>query len=509
MYKKLEEDKARSSVKISDENVQLILDEIYETIEHNVKNNNSPPTLKRILQINGLILSLSAGVPFMTIAQQFAKNNLIYGYCLAGGTVICYANVCAWAYINLFEKLFEESEASRKLFNKSKKQKIAKWLAASFLAVSSTASSMYLAYSYNNKEILWPILNLLSSFGLRCYGFLTLIDKIELFKASDLMFWRKTQEHELRKIKLDLTQKYEYFSNSIHCLNTLNDERLSLDNKEIFIDEMLSIVQKLSLECKLDQACLKQFFKTLVQFFGGLLPSAQIALNSLMAFYASKMIFDHPIFGVFFCLITVMPEAVLQIISGRTSLGHIYDLISAFFNKSDLGRSALYYNPALAAFLAIFVLVISAFSYGAGAQAISDNFSIEDSKVLLSVFISADTLFHLYILSVNSSRFITKLSSIFGNENTKSLLNKSYLMSFFSNIFMQLSDAKFNLLLNSSSKCANNDGNEHSRIYSKENRYTHFLTYNSANQNTITKSDVEEISIDETYVERESCCVLL
>ena len=148
-------------------------------------------------------------------------------------------------------------------------------------------------------------------------------------------------------------------------------------------------------------------------------------------------------------------------------------------------------------------MLVSAFSYGAGAHAINDNFSSQESKALPPLFISADTLFHIYVLSINSSRLIRAFAHILGDENKKNVLKKSDLMNSMSTLFTHLPDNKLNLLVN----CASEDQNEEIKIDESEKIYSknRNVFYKATKQYEIIDEDLE---IEKSQDENKRCFAL-
>lgn len=410
------------------------------------KDNTQRFTKKTLTKIVFTVMAAPAGWPFKGLAYQFAKGNEAYGSLLEGGTVTCYANVCYWSYMGLIDEVFEQNRSLDSVLDRTNATKARRWLVPFVFGCLTSVPSLYLAYMYNNEDVIWPIINFTSSIGYRVFGFSKGINLIaHYFKWRS----RNTPAHQFIKA---LISDCHSTRRSIRLLNSVKvSDLISLNSKSELIIDINQLIKRLKDTNKNNPAALspnQQSIQYFGKFVGCALPAAQISLNAVLSFGAYDLISSNIIFRILMSAITLFPDASLMIISAMMMVSNMFDLAFGAYNHSDSGRNPIYYNIKLAMLLYSLVLFVSSFSYGANAFAIEDNFEANVSAGLLPLFILADTLFHVYVLSNNSSRTIDQVTEITGDDDKKRILAESRMLEQFEDILENLSDEKCNKLFN-------------------------------------------------------------
>lgn len=373
-----------------DDFIDYMLSEIESTKRSNFKTN--------LLKSLGVMLALPAGAPFIKLAEQFAgKERAAYGYALAAGTVGCYANLAIFSYLGVIDELVRDySPARMRLLGRTTNIVRFKWSASFILGALSCVPSMYLSYTYNDGNSIWPVINFLSSMGFRTFGFSTALDKT-------INFAMRSQQgaHQFNK---NLATWCYYTPRSIARVRQTNLSLLDMKDLNLTKEAIRDFVFNLSDELRNTNSrnlLVSPKLTKASKFIGGLLPAAQIALNGILSYKASQLIDENPFFGIFVCAITLLPDTVIEVKAARSMIEDIIYTAYNTYNKDDFAKNARYFAPKLSILLYLLATCIAAFSYGASSFAIEDNFTRNESSALLPVFIMADISFHLYILYSN------------------------------------------------------------------------------------------------------------
>jgi hypothetical protein len=387
--------------------------------------------LRHVLQTIGTGVSLPAGVPFIGLAQSFANGNKPYGYGLSAGTVISYANVCFWSYLSLIDEFFRKS-------NDSQKKKIVKWGIPSTLGVTSAIPSLYLAYRYNNQSLVWPAVNLASSMGFRVYGYYRGVNSIIAYTSKRLSK-KNPYAYALRD---EIAQACHHAAKSINLIKALKIYELYNDQGNLTSEGLRELFYRISTLDKIGYSHLSPIqgrIKTYGRLSGAFLPVAQIMLNAILTYDAFSLLTDSVLIKIPLTSMAIFPDAALLTMSAVQMLGNMFGLGLSAYNHSDDGRNVLTYNFKLTLILYTLSIVIAAFSYGANAFAIEDNFAFNVTRILLPLFIIADTIFHTYVLSSNSTRLVENVTEKYGSDDTKVLLSEERMLHQLGNVVEEMS----------------------------------------------------------------------
>lgn len=433
-------------VELDDDNIQVVANDLplelgYILAQQISTKRNIPITAMRRTMKGILgVVSLPAGIPFIGMARQFANSNEVYGYFLAGGAVACYSNVCLWSYMGLTDEIFSQTKELNTLLDRSLPNRAVRWSTPILFGCITSIPSAYVSYTYNNDNLIWPAVNFISAYGYRVYGFYRGIELL-----SSYFRWRHRNNPSDQFAK-KLIGACHTASRSITQLKKLKISEL-ITQDEVFgpvinVNELIKRILDANLDPSLNLSQ-KQFnIQYYGKFIGCILPIAQISLNAMLAFNAYDLVSSNVIFKTTMTGLTMFPDASLTLTSAVLMASSLFDIAFSMYNRSDIGRNVFYYNLKLALLFYAATLLISSFSYGAYGFAIEDTFSESISAALLPIFIIADTLFHTYILSNNSARFIEVITAAGCDTEKKEILTESKMIDRFANIVERLPSDK-------------------------------------------------------------------
>lgn len=145
-------------------NNSLIARHIENTLieEQDIHESQKRTVIKNSLKAIGILFSGLAKVPFIPINLDL-KEMGYFRFVLAGGNTLGFWALESWSVIHIIDDIFGPKSKEEKLITKDQIKGIHKTIAifsGLILSVASQAVFAYLAYEYNDKNIIMPIMML-------------------------------------------------------------------------------------------------------------------------------------------------------------------------------------------------------------------------------------------------------------------------------------------------------------------------------------------------------------
>jgi hypothetical protein len=380
--------------------------------------------MQKIAKIGGITISALGKIPFISINTKlnYFKE---FKYALAAGNVIGFWALGSWSFIKIFENtLTPLSYEEKKIFN-NKVSKIKKNIRISIaLLVSGTSQSVnaYLAYVYNNKNILMPIAIFLSDTSFPFYSTLLSMEKI-FETSSNSKFEKKIcTAKKLLINKLEINKKTFIdlkLNEKTHILKLLlNIKQLPTDNQRL--NRSLSLI----LDTKNETITKTQKIGNLIFGFKGLFYTINhLILLAVVAFHGGKTLTSENIAGITFAILTVLSTFYLEFQANiKTSQGlflKIYNFCSHKPNFSLIEQL----RPKTSFSLKLLGILIAGLSWGPTVQVSKDYIEQKELRTYLQITGSLGVFFLISTaMLAMADEILYKSINVLGSKKEKSIL---------------------------------------------------------------------------------------
>ncbi|NGX56749.1 MAG: hypothetical protein K1060chlam5_00995 [Candidatus Anoxychlamydiales bacterium] len=409
---------------------RLIIEEKEETTLHN-------SWIQKISKIGGITISALGKIPFISINL---KLNYFKGfkYALTAGNVIGFWALGSWSFIKIFDNtLTTLSYEERKIFNNrlSKIKKIISISVAFLISGTSQSVIAYLAYVYNNKNILMPIAIFLSDTSFPFYS--TLLSMEKIFENPS----NSTFEKKLYKVKKILINKLELNKKTFINL-TVNEKKYILNHfskiKLMETDsQRLNKLLPLLLDTKTETITKTQKIGNLIFGFKGLFYTINhLTLLAIVAFYGGKTLTSENIAGIIFAVLTVLSTFYLEFQSNIQTSQNLFHTIYNFCSHKQTPSLIQQMRPKTTFSLKFLGILIAALSWGPTVQVSKDYIQQKELRTYLQITGSLGVVFLISTAMLAMiDEILHKSMSILGSKEEKSILQIEEKLKRLINIF--------------------------------------------------------------------------
>jgi hypothetical protein len=393
--------------------------------------------MPKIAKIGGITISALGKIPFISINTKlnYFKE---FKYALAAGNVIGFWALGSWSFIKIFENtLTPLSYEEKKIFN-NKLSKIKKIISVSIaLLVSGTSQSViaYLAYVYNNKNILMPIAIFLSDTSFPFYSTLLGMEKI-FENPSNSKF-----EQKLHLAKKLLINHLEINKNTFidlklnekkHILKLLSDIKL-LPTDTQRLNKSLSLI----LDSKTETITKTQKIGNLIFGFKGLFYTINhLMLLAVVAFYGGKKLTSENIVGITFAILTILSTFYLEFQSNIKTSQSLFHKIYNFCSHKPNSSLIEQLRPKTTFSLKILGILIAALSWGPTVQVSEDYIQQKELRTYLQITGSLGVVFLISTAMLAMiDEILHKSITVLGSKEEKSILQVEEKLKKLINVF--------------------------------------------------------------------------
>ena len=367
------------------------------------------PTEKKtshtVMKAVGFIAGAASGVPFYGPAKKFSSNPAISNI-MGISTLLSLGSNVIWMTNELLTELLRTPgliEARRpSLLKKSSRLTI-----SSILGIISLTSQLYLSYQYNNRNIFWPALVLLTTMAYRINGY---YQGLKFFEKKCRRKEALSPAEAAAKQKLAL--QFKNLAKSMIAIRTIQgaEDRLTCLKQQLQILNDRDVIEA-------KDSC-KGYAHRILELIGILaLPASLVFINYILTEAALEKVITMPaIISYPLAALMEFPDAVIKIRAGmqlpKTVYDHAYDQCK-FPERSSMHITEM---PGIFLGMAVLITVISAFSFGSSAVAMAGEVSKDLNRGMLPSLIMANILFHLVGLMTNLG---SALDYLLGRSSTR------------------------------------------------------------------------------------------
>ncbi|NGX36526.1 MAG: hypothetical protein K1000chlam1_01372 [Candidatus Anoxychlamydiales bacterium] len=331
-------------------------------------------TLRRSLQVAGIAISGLGKVPFIPINLKL-KSLQDFRVVLAAGNTLGFWALGSWSALNIIDEIYGPlTPEEKRLFSDRVNclSKTASVASSVILSVTSQAVIAYLAYTYNNNNILMPIAIMASDTSFPFYS--TLLSARKVFqKQSFSEFEKKLNQMKLemmnliegnRKIFVEMQkeEKIDY----LDAFEKIKDKEAKKDR----LEEYLPLVFK---ECSISkQSKVQKFGRTFFGVNGGHFTLNHLALLGIVAYTGGNLITSSSMGGSIAAALTILSTMYLEGTSMVKTSQRFFDGIYDFITSRKNPTLSEQLSPKLTFSLKAIGLLISVLAWGPSVEVAHD-----------------------------------------------------------------------------------------------------------------------------------------
>ena len=349
-------------------------------------------TKHKIIKGLGFVTGAAGGVPFYTPARNFSQNAAL-SHAMGISTLICLGSNVVWMTDELLSEFWRAPTLVEERIP-TRLKKSTRLSVSTILGVMSLSSQLYLSYQYNDRNVFWPILVLVTTVAYRINGY---YQGLKLFERRAPKETLTLDEVAARK---KLALRLKSLSKNPGAIREIQN---SADRLARFKEYLMGEGQEIGvLEAK--DSC-KGYAPRILELIGILsLPAPFIFISYILTEAALEKVVTMPAI-VSYPLAALMefPSAVIKIRAGMQLPKVIYDHVYNHFKFPE--RASVYMEELPCGFLgmSLMILLIAGFSFGSTGYAMRGEVSEELNDHVLPFLVMANILFHFVGLMTNLS----------------------------------------------------------------------------------------------------------
>lgn len=348
---------------------------------------------RRIAKALAIIGGPIARLPFVRIPMKHAGENTFYQIILVYGNTTSYGAVISWCFLKIVDSQMTSrtsDEVALTEINKSPCFKTTLKIGLTAMGVLAQVPLAYLAYYYNDKDILYPIAVLVMDSAFPIYSLLLSAEEISRrqrlapYEKKLVEFKNKTKA-TLQKIQYDLIKNKNQVKSCFEELNSLQSQS-NLTSQEKVRHYLATILNKHQPEDAIPytRSCPVLLGRGLSGACGVVLGVSQCYFMYTLGSFATKEMWDNEFATYTVAGFITACTAYLNFDVVMKSTLKTYDMVIDYFQDKDLRSSASYLQPKLWSGLQLLGLITTGLSYSGPMQACAD-FYEGDMRIAMQV----------------------------------------------------------------------------------------------------------------------------
>ncbi|NGX48808.1 MAG: hypothetical protein K940chlam5_00400 [Candidatus Anoxychlamydiales bacterium] len=338
-------------------------------------------------KVAGVSISALGRIPFVPVSLKL-KSLGFFRYFLAAGNTVGFWVVGSWSILNVIDEFTQPLTKEEKILLENHLSTLAKTVSiASSLVLSITSKSVtaYIAYTYNNENILMPIAVMLSDTSFPFYSSLLSTRKLlekrsfsEIEKKINLMRYEIIELIESNR-SLFVSKNKSEKEDSLTLFNRIKF-RASKDER---LKEFLPIIFQKNPE--VEQTKIEKYGKNFFGLNGVHLTLSHMAFLGIISYVGGQLLTSSSVGGVIAATLTIGSNVYLEgtslVKTAKRAFGGLYNLFTCR-RRPALSKQL---SPKLTFALSAIGLLTSIHSWGPNVQVADDYIEQKGFKAYMEI----------------------------------------------------------------------------------------------------------------------------
>ncbi len=341
---------------------------------------------KNSLKFIGILSAGMSKIPFVPINLQLQEMG-DFRFVLAGGNTLGFWALESWSITHIVDDIFGSANEKENLLTKDQIKSIHKIISifsAIVLSVASQAVIAYLAYEYNDKNIIMPVM-MFPALYFPFYSTYLSVNKI--FQIKSFSSFEKKLDSLRQKLIASIKNNHNYFiekskEKKIDYVNRFHVIKKQEDRLNYFLLDILK--ENRNIEAETQQA----IGMKIASLIGAFLTINQLALLGIIAYVGGIQSTSSQIGGIVALLVTISSNLYLTGLSHIRTVKRIFKGIYDFTfcqHKASLPEQL---SPKFNLSLKLIGVVISLLAWGPTVQIAGDYIDNYSYKLYNQIVVS-------------------------------------------------------------------------------------------------------------------------